>query len=106
MDSCLYDEDSCTLGDMLMDTKNPGALEMIANKNMHGEMDEIMNVLNERERFVVEKYYGFNGEKKSLTKISKTLNISKERVRQIRCAAEKKLHQEAEKKSMQYYLVA
>ena len=106
LDSCLYDEDSCTLGDMLMDTKNPGALERITDENMQHEVREILDVLGERERFIVEKYYGFKGEKKSLTKISKTLNISKERVRQIRCAAEKKLHQEAEKKSMQYYLVA
>lgn len=106
LDSCLYDEDSCTLGDMLMDTKNPGVLEMIVNRNMHCEMEEIMNVLNERERFVVEKYYGLDGKDFSLMDISKNLNISKERVRQIRCAAEKKLRHEAEMKSMQYYLVA
>ena len=106
LDSSMNDEDSCSLGDLLMDKKNPGALEMIVNRNMHCEMDEIMNVLNERERFVVEKYYGFKGEKKSLTKISKMLNVSKERIRQIRCAAEKKLRHEAEMKSMQYYLVA
>ena len=106
LDSCLYDEDSCTLGDLLMDKKNPGVLERITDENMQHEVREILDVLGECERFIVEKYYGLDGKEFSLMDISKTLNISKERVRQIRCAAEKKLRHEAEMKSMQYYLVA
>lgn len=106
LDSCLYDEDSCTLGDLLMDKKNPGVLERITDENMQHEVREILDVLGECEQFIVEKYYGLDGKEFSLMDISKTLNISKERVRQIRCAAEKKLRHEAEMKSMQYYLVA
>ena len=106
LDSSMNDEDSCSLGDLLMDKKNPGVLERITDENMQHEVREILDVLGERERFIVEKYYGFNGKEFSLMDISKTLNISKERVRQIRCAAEKKLRHEAEMKSMQYYLVA
>lgn len=106
LDSCLYDEDSCSRGDLLMDKKNPGVLERITDENMQHEVRELLDVLGERERFIVEKYYGLGGKEFSLMDISKTLNISKERVRQIWCAAEKKLRHEAEMKSMQYYLVA
>lgn len=106
LDSSMNDEDSCSLGDLLMDKKNPGVLERITDENMQHEVREILDVLGERERFIVEKYYGLDGKEFSLMDISKNLNISKERVRQIRCAAEKKLRHEAEMKSMQYYLVA
>ena len=106
LDSSMNDEGSCSLGDLLMDKKNPGVLERITDENMQHEVREILDVLGERERFIVEKYYGLDGKEFSLMDISKTLNISKERVRQIRCAAEKKLRHEAEMKSMQYYLVA
>ena len=106
LNSDLGEENSCSLEDLLADTKNPEALELIARDTMNNEVNDMLNVLDDRERLIVEKYYGFGGEEISLMEISRLLNISKERVRQIRCSAEQKLFQEAEKKSMMYYLVA
>ena len=48
-------------------------------------LEKLFSVLNEREKDIIENYYGIgNKEKKNLEEISKKLKISKERVRQIK----------------------
>lgn len=48
-------------------------------------LEKLFSVLNDRERDIIENYYGIgNKEKKNLEEISKKLKISKERVRQIK----------------------
>ena len=46
---------------------------------------KLLNVLDERERDVIESYYGINDKKElTLTDIGKKYNLSSERVRQIK----------------------
>jgi len=53
-------------------------------------VNKILSKLNNRERFVIEQYYGINCDEKNLEEIGKILGITKERVRQIkRCALNK-----------------
>lgn len=48
-------------------------------------VDELLSKLNERERSIIEKYYGINGQKAmTLDELGEEFNISKERIRQIK----------------------
>lgn len=48
-------------------------------------INNLLNKLNSRGKFIIESYFGLNGhEQKNLDEIGKILNISKERVRQLK----------------------
>ena len=56
--------------------------------------DELMESLTGREKEIIRKYYGFDGEAKNLEEIGTELNITQERVRQIKVVSMKKMRQE------------
>ena len=56
---------------------------------------EIMNVLDDRERQIVEDYYGISGTPRTLEDIGSDFNLTKERVRQIKEKALRKLRNES-----------
>lgn len=65
-----------------------GATSVNLDKNIQEyELSAKLIAMNARSRGIIEDRFGFNGEEKTLEEISKSLNISKERVRQIECAA-------------------
>jgi len=64
-------------------------------KNQRIIVDKILSVLSDRERYIVEEYYGVSGKKeKNLEEIGNELGITKERVRQIKEQSLKKLRSE------------
>ena len=61
------------------------------HKNQKKIVDKILEKLSERERFIIEKYYGIDCEEKNLEEIGNMLGITKERVRQIKAVSLTKL---------------
>lgn len=58
-------------------------------------VDKILSVLSDRERYIIEEYYGIGDKKeKNLEEIGIELNITRERVRQIKKSAINKLRTE------------
>ena len=57
-----------------------------------------MNVLNEREQRVVNLYYGNGYERQTMAEIAETMGLKRERVRQVRDQALRKLRKEAKRK--------
>jgi len=55
----------------------------------------ILNILDERERQIVEDYYGISGTPRTLEDIGSDFNLTKERVRQIKEKALRKLRNES-----------
>ena len=48
-------------------------------------MEDLLSKLNERERSIIEKYFGVNGQKAmTLDELGEEFNLSKERIRQIK----------------------
>ena len=65
-------------------------------ENQKNVLAKLMRVLNERERFVVEGYYGINGKKElTLSEIGNKMGISSERMRQVKITAIRKLRSQA-----------
>jgi RNA polymerase primary sigma factor len=57
-------------------------------------MANIMGILNEREKIIIEDYYGISGTPRTLEDIGLDFNLTKERVRQIKEKALRKLRNE------------
>lgn len=83
-------EEDFTLGDTLSDEtfKADGAF---ATDERADGVSMILGTLSPREKAIVELSFGIGGEEKSLEEISEVIGLGKERIRQIREAALRKL---------------
>lgn len=57
-------------------------------------LNDLMGSLNSRERSIIRQYYGFDGDAKNLEEIGNNLDITQERVRQIKAISINKMRQE------------
>ena len=81
--------------------------EDVVNHMMEKDVRGLLSVLGEKERDIIEKRYGFNGnEPKSFKAIGDEYNLTKERIRQIEKAALQKLRNNGESVGLEYYSAA
>ena len=81
--------------------------EDVVNHMMEKDVRGLLSVLGEKERDIIEKRYGFNGnEPMSLKAIGDEYNLTKERIRQIEKAALQKLRNNGEIVGLEYYSAA
>lgn len=84
------DEYICTNDTYFSNEKDEEDKEL--TENQIRMLESVMCVLGEREKDVIESFYGFNGNKQmTLLELGKKYNISSERVRQIKLTAIRKL---------------
>ena len=63
----------------------------VADTELVFQVMELLDKLPDRERLIIEQRYGLRGEPKTLAQVSKTVGLTKERVRQLQVKALKKL---------------
>lgn len=89
-------EDGDTLIDLIENKDSMRPDEVFNNKQqLKDGLFEIMSVLDDRERQIVEDYYGISGTPRTLEDIGSDFNLTKERVRQIKEKALRKLRNES-----------
>lgn len=86
-------------GDTLLDViKNPNAESADANlsteQTLKDKLMSMLEVLDERERVIIEDYFGLSGSTRTLEDIGNDFDLTKERVRQIKEKALRKLRNE------------
>ncbi len=107
LDMTVGDDDNTSLGSLVLDRTAPNPQDELIAQEMRGEIEAILNTLDEREKIVMRKRFGFDEDDKSvLQQIGDELNISRERVRQIESQALRKLRSAARKKRLRDYLQA
>lgn len=105
LDMPVGDEENTSLGSLLYDKASPDPQEELIDTEMRDEIHSILSVLDERERHIMRKRFGFDGEETYvLQQIGEELNISRERVRQIEAQALRKLRSAARKRRLRDYL--
>jgi len=87
-------------GDQLIDiipNKNSENPEDIINspEEIKKKVTLLLSNLDEREKIIIEKYYGLNGIESNLEDLGEEFNCTKERIRQLRDKAIKKLRNES-----------
>jgi RNA polymerase primary sigma factor len=88
-------EDGDTLIDIIKNDNVESPDEIFSTKDLLKEkMMKIMGVLDSRERVIVEDYYGITGTPRTLEDIGSDFSLTKERVRQIKEKALRKLRNE------------
>jgi RNA polymerase primary sigma factor len=87
-----------TLLNVLEDKNAVRADAAVEEITLTDDLLKCMNVLNEREQRVVNLYYGNGYERQTMAEIAETMGLKRERVRQVRDQALRKLRKEAKRK--------
>lgn len=94
MDAPLKDDDSFenNMYDVMIETSTPDPDHVLINNSLKRDIERILDTLTERESEVLKYYYGLNGmHSHTLIEIGDKLELTRERVRQIKEKALKKL---------------
>lgn len=105
MDAPVGDDDEMSLIDTIIPDDIIYADEKITRKYDNEEINRSMLVLNEKEREIINLYFGINtSHNYTLEEIAYRLDLTRERVRQIKDKALKKLKQSPNKNLQRMYL--
>src|SRR5712671_4807195 len=99
LDAPIGDDDSTKFGEMIGDEDAQTPFELLRDKNLRGEVDGLIEVLDDREKKIISQRFGLDGGKpKTLEDISKNFGVTRERIRQLQNIALAKLRRALSKK--------
>ena len=104
VDAPVSDSDSTSMIDFMQSDSEPETDSELVMESLREEIAAALNVLNERERNVIEAFYGINQPERTMDEIGKRYGLTRERVRQIREKAIRKLKQNTNNKMLKAYL--
>jgi RNA polymerase nonessential primary-like sigma factor len=88
LDAPLEVDPLLSMGDVMPDDNTPGPDLMMEQSEIKDRVQEWLHRLNEKQRYIIEKRYGLNGyEIQTLEQLATTLDLTRERVRQIQLEA-------------------
>lgn len=93
VDAPLNGHTNVSLLSVLADTNSPLADERVYNKNIEAAVEYALRSLDERESRVVNAYFGIGQENLTMAEIAEDMQLKRERVRQIRDRAVRRMRQ-------------
>ncbi len=104
MDAPITGGDEGNLLDLLPNNDSPMADNELFAESLHDEIGRALSLLNTREQIVVKAFYGIGEPEQTLDEIGKKTGLSRERVRQIREKAIRKLRNNTKSKLLKGFL--
>ena len=104
MDAPFKDGEESSLADVLYSEDSPSTDAELLKQSLREEMAMALSVLNERERNVITAFYGLGQAEMTMDEIGKKFGLTRERVRQIRERALRRLRQQTQNKMLKTYL--
>lgn len=104
VDAPIMEGADSSLLDVLPNTESPMADNELVMESLREEVASVLNVLNERERNIIECFYGINQREMTLEEIGDKFGLTRERVRQIKEKALRRLRQNTKSKQLKSYL--
>jgi RNA polymerase primary sigma factor len=99
LDAPIGDDDSTEFGDVIGDEEAQTPFELLRDKNLRGEVGDLIEVLDSREKKIISQRFGLDGGKpKTLEDISRNFGVTRERIRQLQNIALAKLRRALSKK--------
>ena len=99
LDAPVSEGDATEYGEIISDESAANPLDALADKNLHGEIDGLLSLLNDRERRIIDERFGLNGLKPMLLEdVGREFGVSRERIRQLQNSALEKMRKALLKK--------
>ena len=104
VDAPFVDGEDNSLLDVMPNENSPMADSELVEESLREEIQNALNILNERERNVIEASYGINRPELTLEEIGTKFGLTRERVRQIKEKAIRKLRGCSKNKILKTFL--
>ena len=104
MDAPFVDGEDNSLLDVLADSNMPMADKALVQESLRKEIDRAIDLLNDREQKVVRAFFGIGSPEMTLEEIGNKYNLTRERVRQIKEKAIRRLRHNTKNKLLKTYL--
>jgi RNA polymerase primary sigma factor len=88
LDAPVVDGEAKTFGDVISDESMADPLELLTDKNLREQIGDLLEVLDERERRIIDERFGLSGLKPMLLEdVGREFGVSRERIRQLQNVA-------------------
>ena len=104
VDAPFVDGEENSLLDVLINDDSPMADNMLVMESLREEINRALQRLNERERNIIEAFFGINQPEMTLEEIGDKYGLTRERVRQIKEKAIRRLRHSTKNKVLKTYL--
>ena len=104
VDAPFVDGEDNSLLDVLINDDAPMADKTLVMESLKAEINNALRTLNERERNVIEAFYGINQPELTLEEIGSKYGLTRERVRQIKEKAIRRLRTNTKNRILKSYL--
>jgi RNA polymerase primary sigma factor len=106
MDSPLQDGDDLCVGDSIAETTFGGPDTDLLVASVKTDLLQWLQILPERDATIVKQFFGIEGPARSLEEIANSMSLTRERVRQLKEKALKKMRRCSFAKQYQYHLAS
>lgn len=99
LDAPINEGEATEYGEVISDEKATSPLDALADKNLHGQLDGLLSLLDERERRIIDERFGLSGRKAlTLEEVGVEFGVTRERIRQLQNSALMKMRRALSKK--------
>lgn len=99
LDEPFGDEERGSYSEVIGDERAVNPFDALVDKNMHGHLDELLDVLDERESAIIDARFGLNGATPmTLEEVGREFGVTRERIRQLQNVALGKMRRALSKK--------
>jgi len=99
LDAPVNEGEATQYGDIIGDEAASNPLDRLVNSDLHDQLDDLLEVLDDRERRIIDGRFGLNGLKPMMLEdVGREFGVSRERIRQIQNAALTKMRRALSKK--------
>ena len=104
VDAPFVEGEDNSLLDVLPNDDSPSADRGLVNESLNTEIERALSTLTDREREIVKSFFGIGCQEMTLEEIGERLDLTRERVRQIKEKAIRKLKKPSASKLLKTYL--
>ncbi len=104
VDAPFVDGEDNSLLDVLPNTDSPNADRGLVNESLNKEIERALSTLTERERDIIKDFFGIGTPEMTLEEIGEKFGLTRERVRQIKEKAIRRLRHSNRSKLLKSYL--
>jgi|TARA_B110000881_G_scaffold115352_1_gene101209 RNA polymerase primary sigma factor len=99
LDAPVGDDDSSNYSEIIGDEQAVDPFEALSDKNMVNQIDDLLDVLDERESKIIEARFGLNGKTPmTLEEVGREFGVTRERIRQLQNIALDRMRKSLRKK--------
>lgn len=99
LDAPINEGEATEYGEIIGDDRAEDPLESLSEKNLHGELSGLLDVLDKRERRIIDERFGLTGKTPmTLEEVGREFGVTRERIRQLQNVALTKMRKALRRK--------